>query len=77
MEREIEFLEKLNATILSERRVFAPFGLEGGHNGLRGENLLIKRNGTIINLGSKNNMDVECGDKILIKTPGGGGYGKK
>jgi 5-oxoprolinase (ATP-hydrolysing) len=28
--REVEFLEPLNMAILSERRVFAPYGLEGG-----------------------------------------------
>jgi 5-oxoprolinase (ATP-hydrolysing) len=35
--REVEFLEPLNMAILSERRVFAPYGLEGGDrvNGAR------------------------------------------
>lgn len=58
VEREIEFLEDLNVTILSERRVFAPFGLLGGENGAKGLNYLIRKNGKIINLLSKNNITV-------------------
>lgn len=73
--REIEFLDKLNAAILSERRVYAPYGLEGGENGAKGENLFIKRTGKIINLGGKNEVSANKGDRIIIKTPGGGGYG--
>ena len=63
-------------SILSERRVFEPFGLEGGENGKRGFNFLIRENGAIFNIGGKNTIIVEKNDKILILTPGGGGYGK-
>lgn len=73
--REIEFLVPLNVAILSERRVYAPYGLEGGKNGLRGKNLFIKNNGIILNLGSKNEIHTNPGDRILILTPGGGGFG--
>lgn len=66
----------MNITILSERRVYPPFGLLGGEHGSRGLNLLIRSNGTKINLLSKNNIDVKPGDRIVIYTPGGGGYGK-
>jgi 5-oxoprolinase (ATP-hydrolysing) len=37
--REYKFKEKLNVSILSERRVFEPNGIEGGQNGLRGINI--------------------------------------
>ena len=33
------------------------------------------KNGYLFNLGSKNSIKVSPGDKIIIKTPGGGGYG--
>lgn len=33
----------MNASIVSQRRVFAPFGLEGGEDGARGENWWIRR----------------------------------
>jgi 5-oxoprolinase (ATP-hydrolysing) len=73
--REVEFLESLNAAILSERRVFAPFGLEGGQAGARGVNLFIPKHGRKINLGAKNEIAVEPGDRFRILTPGGGGFG--
>jgi len=43
IERELEFLEDgIQVSILSERRVFAPFGLAGGEAGARGRNWLIR-----------------------------------
>ena len=51
-------LQNLNVSILSERRVFSPYGLFGGENGEKGLNLLIRKEGKIINLGSKNNVNV-------------------
>jgi 5-oxoprolinase (ATP-hydrolysing) len=75
--REIEFLEPLHVAILSERRVIAPYGLEGGETGALGKNLLIKRDGTTTDLGGKNQFEAEPGDRIRILTPGGGGYGSQ
>ena len=74
--RELEFLESLDVAILSERRVFAPYGLKGGEAGKRGKNLLIRRDGHVLNLGGKNEIRVHAGDRIRILTPGGGGYGR-
>jgi 5-oxoprolinase (ATP-hydrolysing) len=74
--RSFKFLTKMNASILSERRVFAPFGLNGGEDGKKGENILIKYDGTVYNIGSKNSISVDKGDILIIKTPGGGGFGK-
>ena len=73
--REIEFLDHLSVALLSERRVFAPYGLAGGQPGKRGENLFLTRDGRTINLGGKNEIRAEPGDAIRIATPGGGGYG--
>ncbi len=73
--REIEFLKPLNVAILSERRVYAPYGLEGGEPGALGENWFVKKDGTPLNLGGKNEISVQPGDRIRILTPGGGGYG--
>ncbi len=70
-------LQNLNISILSERRVFSPYGLFGGEDGEKGLNLLIRKDGKIINLGSKNNLNVKQGDCIIINTPGGGGFGPK
>ncbi len=74
--REIEFLKPLNVAILSERRVYAPYGLKGGEPAALGENWFVKKDGTSLNLGGKNEISVQPGDRIRILTPGGGGYGK-
>ncbi|KAJ3217826.1 hypothetical protein HDU67_007243 [Dinochytrium kinnereticum] len=73
--REIEFLDTLHVSMLSERRVFAPYGMEGGLAGLKGKNTLIRRNQKPVNFGNKNATIVRPGDVMVIETPGGGGYG--
>ncbi len=74
--REIEFLAPLDVAILSERRVFAPYGMAGGGPGARGRNTFIRADGRIINLGGKNEISAAPGDVIRIETPGGGGWGR-
>ena len=73
--RELEFTRPLVVSILSERRSFQPYGLEGGEAGARGLNLLQKLDGRVINLGGKNTVDVRSGDRLVIYSPGGGGFG--
>lgn len=73
--RELEYLIDMHAGILSERRAFQPYGMAGGHPGARGENLWIRKNGRVINIGGKAACRVQAGDRIRILTPGGGGYG--
>jgi 5-oxoprolinase (ATP-hydrolysing) len=75
--REVEFLEPLNVAILSERRVYSPYGLEGGEPGKRDQNFFIHRDGRRIYMGSKNEIKAETGDRFRILTPGEGGFGKK
>lgn len=75
--RELEFLVPLKAAILSERRVYAPYGLNGGAPGEKGQNLHIKKDGSIHDVGGKCQLDVQPGDRIRILTPGGGGAGRQ
>ncbi|CAD8176335.1 unnamed protein product [Paramecium octaurelia] len=72
--RSFLFLTKLNVSLLTERRVFPPFGLKGGQNGQKGINLY-KTQGQSFLLSGKVNLDVLPDDEIWIYTPGGGGYG--
>jgi N-methylhydantoinase B len=72
--REMQFLTKAQVTLLSDRRKFAPYGLNGGEAGAPGVNVL--RNGTEERLPSKFTKWVENGDVLSIQTPGGGGWGK-
>jgi len=73
--REYEFLVKSQLTIISERRKFPPYGLEGGRAGAVGRNTLIRKSREMV-LGSKINLRVEPGDVLRVETPGGGGYGR-
>ncbi|MBD3414390.1 MAG: hypothetical protein GF421_08175 [Candidatus Aminicenantes bacterium] len=75
--REYIFLVRTQISIISERRRFAPYGLQGGMSGKKGINMLIRADGTKIKLNSKVNIKAEPGDVLHIETPGGGGYGKK
>jgi len=75
IKRVYKFLDDMEVSLLTERRVFAPYGLNGGSDGKKGKNLLYK-NGKIYNLTGKANFRVKKGDKLIIKTPGGGGWGK-
>lgn len=73
--REFEFLAPARVNILSERRLFAPYGLRGGQPGQRGRNTLVEA-GRSRALGSKVSLGVKTGDRLTIETPGGGGYGR-
>ncbi|KAL2285839.1 hypothetical protein FJTKL_07551 [Diaporthe vaccinii] len=73
--RDVGFRVPMSASILSERRSFAPYGMEGGGEGGRGRNTWVKGNGQRINIGGKNSIKVDAGDRLVVETPGGGGYG--
>jgi N-methylhydantoinase B len=72
--REMELLHEAQATIVSERRRFAPYGAAGGQPGQVGRNLLIRQEQET-ELAGKTTITVQMGDRLLLKTPGGGGYG--
>lgn len=72
--REIQVLVDANATLLTERRVYSPYGLHGGEPGRRGSNYLI-RDGSNFDLPGKGNIELHAGDILGIETPGGGGFG--
>ncbi len=74
--REYEFSVPTQVSIMSERRRFAPYGLEGGQDGKKGRNILISKGRKKL-LRSKVNLEVEAGDVLRVETPGGGGYGRK
>lgn len=73
--RDIELRLPMSVSILSERRSFAPYGMAGGEDGQRGKNTWITKAGRCINVGGKNSIRVRPGDRFVIETPGGGGYG--
>ncbi|KAF2102344.1 hypothetical protein NA57DRAFT_35089 [Rhizodiscina lignyota] len=110
--RDIEFRIPVQVSILSERRVYHPYGLEGGEDAECGLNIWVRKvertdemadhgdvatNGTngvevtaekdekgreheveyrYINMGAKNTASMQPGERIIVQTPGGGGWGK-
>lgn len=75
LQRDIEFLVPAEVTVLSERRVTRPYGLEGGEPGEQGENVL-QSGGDTVDLGGKRSIRVREGDVVSVRTPGGGGWGR-
>lgn len=75
MVRQIKFLRPAEVSIISERRVTAPYGVKGGGSGKKGENLLIRADGKIEKLPHRAFVRVNPGESVIIKTPGGGGRG--
>ncbi len=73
--REYKFLSPATVSIITERRNFAPYGIEGGKPGKRGKNTFIKRNKESM-LEPKATFEVNKGDSVRIETPAGGGWGK-
>ncbi|ESO82256.1 hypothetical protein LOTGIDRAFT_134918, partial [Lottia gigantea] len=74
--RELLFRRPLTLSVLSERRVYQPYGINGGLPGKKGVNLMFYKDGRIVNVGGKNSVDVQAGDIFHLETPGGGGYGE-
>ena len=68
--REVEALEEMRYSLITERRRHAPPGAAGGGNGSRGRNLL---NGK--ELEPKASGTLRPGDRLRIETPGGGAHG--
>lgn len=75
IEREICFDEPATLSLMGERRRLQPWGLEGGGPGACGRDTLTRADGSVVQLPGKVTVAVEPGDRLLVETPGGGGYG--
>jgi N-methylhydantoinase B len=73
--REIRFETPATLSLMGERRRNAPWGLAGGGPGVTGEDWLIHNDGERERLPGKVTVDVEPGDRLVVMTPGGGGWG--
>ncbi|MDX1776028.1 MAG: hydantoinase B/oxoprolinase family protein [Desulfobulbales bacterium] len=73
--RSYRFLEKAQVSLLTERRVLQPYGLAGGQSGLPGKNELVRKKKRT-KLAGKLVFEAEANDLLVIKTPGGGGWGR-
>ncbi|MGH9868910.1 MAG: hydantoinase B/oxoprolinase family protein [Candidatus Polarisedimenticolia bacterium] len=73
--RELVFDAPAEVTLLSDRRITAPWGLQGGGPGLSGRNRLLRSGGGEEVLPGKFRLQMRAGDRLIIETPGGGGWG--
>lgn len=74
--RRIEFLKRLELSTICQRRgAFAPYGVAGGASGQTGVNSIQYADGSTEDLAGSVQLQVNAGDTLTIKSPGGGGFG--
>lgn len=77
--RDFECRAPLTYGIITERRVHQPYGMFGGENGESGANFWVQKlddgSERWINIGSRGQVNMKSGDRCVIHTPGGGGWG--
>ncbi|MFJ8230879.1 hydantoinase B/oxoprolinase family protein [Streptomyces sp. NPDC094448] len=73
--RRIRFLEPMTVALLTGHRRIAPYGMAGGGPGALGENSVERADGTVTPLSGTDTTEVAPDDVLVVKTPGGGGYG--
>ena len=74
--REILFLAPAELSVLTQHRIEEPYGLAGGAPGARGAQRLVRASGSVEALGPIDGRAVDPGDRLIIETPGGGGWGR-
>ncbi|MGW1297895.1 hydantoinase B/oxoprolinase family protein [Streptomyces sp. NPDC002533] len=75
VERRIRFLEPVTVALLSGHRRVPPYGAGGGEPGALGEQHIERAGGEVIPLAGCDTAELEAGDVLVVRTPGGGGYG--
>ena len=74
--REVEALEPVHVTLMTERRIHRPWGLAGGEGGQPGQNVRLSASGEPEPLPGKCTFVLEIGERVRVETPGGGGWGR-
>jgi 5-oxoprolinase (ATP-hydrolysing) len=74
--RILEFNSASTVSILSQHRIVRPYGMQGGKKGKRGRQLVIRADGVREKLNGIDGFDAHPGDRLVLRTPGGGGWGK-
>ncbi len=73
--REVTFLASVAVSVLTQHRREGPYGLAGGEDGKPGAQRIVRADGSVLELGSIDGCDVSPGDRLIVETPGGGGWG--
>jgi 5-oxoprolinase (ATP-hydrolysing) len=75
--RAVTFLESMRANILADRRRVPPRGIAGGSDAQAGRNWVERVDGTVEMLSATASAHMAPGDRFVIETPGGGGFGRR
>ncbi len=77
IERDVEVLEDVTLSLITERRESRPWGLAGGEAGATGENWILPGGFERLakRMPDKCTLRLHAGDVIRMRTPGGGGWG--
>ena len=67
--------ERVSLTSMFERAVVPPYGLQGGESGAPFQVTVIPVNGETYRLPGKANVVLGKGDRVIVESCGGGGYG--
>ncbi len=73
--RRVLFRAPMTAAIVSSHRRVPPFGAAGGNPGKTGRNYVERADGAVDELTGTDMTQMNAGDRFVIETPGGGGYG--
>lgn len=73
--RDMTFLAPMALSVLTQHRTSGPYGMAGGENGQPGRQRLLRETGEVVEIGSVDGCDVGTGDRLILETPGGGGWG--
>ncbi len=76
VERRLRFLEPVTVTLLSGHRRIPPYGAGGGRPGALGEQYIERADGGTDPLQGCDTAELAAGDVLVVRTPGGGGYGE-
>jgi N-methylhydantoinase B/oxoprolinase/acetone carboxylase alpha subunit len=74
--REIEALSPLEVTLLADRRRRGPWGLAGGAAGMPGRDRVLGPTGSARPVPAKGQLELAPGERLVVETPGGGGWGE-
>jgi N-methylhydantoinase B len=73
--RRVQLLTECRVSLITERRIHPPFGMQGGGDGACGVNTLLEPGGDCTTLPGKWSGNCPEGTVVSLQTPGGGGWG--
>ena len=75
--RELRFLRPVSLSLLAQHRRTGPFGAAGGEEGAVGRQWLEEADGERRELQGIDRAEPQAGDRLVLETPGGGGWGQR